>query len=110
MSKNKTKQIKFRVYRAASAVDEGAEVVDTLMGFPQGASFSQIHKKTQLNPNTLTRKLWRLMEEGIVERSVMKPDEKRRYSFYKLTPQGKSFIEKLEELEAIEQKNENSPE
>ena len=90
-----------RVFRAATIIGQGYEVVETLRKFPGGASFSQILKQTELNPNALTRKLWGLMEEGIIEREVVVPDEKRRYSFYKLTPQGVLFIEKLEELNVL---------
>jgi len=90
-----------RVFRAATIVGQGYEIVETLRKFPEGASFSQIVKQTELNPNALTRKLWRLMEEGIIEREVVVPDEKRRYSFYKLTAQGLLFIEKLEELNLL---------
>jgi len=39
------------------------------------------------------------LEEGIIERELVVPDEKHRYSFYKLTPQGVLFIEKSEELD-----------
>ena len=93
-----TEDVKMRIFRAATVIGRGYEIVETLRKFPDGASFSQIVKQTELNPNTLTRKLWGLIEEGIIERKVMVPDEKRRYSFYKLTPQGELFIKKLEEL------------
>ena len=88
-----------RVFRAATVIGQGYEIVEMLREFPDGASFSQILKQTGLNPNALTRKLWGLMEEGIVERNVVVPDEKRRYSFYKLTPEGELFVLKLEELQ-----------
>ena len=93
-----TEDLKMKVFRAATVIGQGYEIVEMLIGHPDGASFSQILKQTELNPNTLTRKLWGLIEEGIVERNVVVPDEKRRYSFYKLTPQGALFVKKLEEL------------
>lgn len=95
------KELKLRIYRAATAVGAGHEIVHMLRNVPEGASFSQILSRTKLNPNTLTRKLWRLMEEGIVDRKIVTPDEKRRYSFYQLTPEGKRFIAKLEELDVL---------
>lgn len=97
-----TEDPKLKVFRAATAIAQGYEIVEILRKFPDdGASFSQIVKQTGLNPNTLTRKLWRLMEEGVVERKVVAPDDRRRYSFYKITPQGGLFIEKMEELNVI---------
>ena len=90
-----------RVFKVATVIGQGYEIVEMLRGFPDGVSFSQILKQTELNPNALTRKLWGLMEEGIIERYVVVPDEKRRYSFYKLTSQGDLFAKKLEKLNML---------
>lgn len=97
-------QKKKKVFHATTAIIEGYGVVNILSTLPedsQGISFSQIIKQMGLNPNTLTKQLWGLMEEGIVERKIVSPDEKRRYSFYKLTKPGKAFFEKLKQVEAL---------
>jgi DNA-binding HxlR family transcriptional regulator len=93
-----TDDAKLKVFRTANVIGQGYDIIEILRQHPDGISFSQILKQTAMNPNTLTRKLWALMEEGIIERTLMRPDEKRRYSFYKITPQGSLFIDKLEEM------------
>ncbi|NVM55601.1 MAG: hypothetical protein HWN66_17975 [Candidatus Helarchaeota archaeon] len=99
-----TDDTKLKVFRTANVIGQGYEIIEILRKYPEGVSFSQILKQTNMNPNTLTRKLWRLMEGGIIERNIVVPDEKRRYSFYKITSQGRLFINKLEELNLFVQR------
>jgi len=94
------KETKNLIYKAANAIDRGYEIVEMLLINRNGISFSQLRKETGLNSNSLTYKLWRLMELGIVERRVMNPDENGRYSFYNLTDPGARLVDKFEELKA----------
>lgn len=94
------KETKNIIYKAASAIDRGYEIIETLLLNRNGISFSQLRNETGLNSNSLTYRLWKLMELGIIERQVVNPDKNGRYSFYRLTDPGARIVEKFEELKA----------
>jgi len=94
---NETKNL---IYKAASAIDRGYEIIETLLMNRNCISFSQLRNETGINSNSLTYRLWKLMELGIIERHELNLDAKRRFSLYRLTDPGARLVEKFEELKA----------
>ena len=91
-------ETKTLVYKAVSAIDRGYEIIETLLMNRNCISFFQLRNETGLNSNSLTYRLWKLMELGIIERHEVNLDEKRRFSLYRLTDPGARLVEKFEEL------------
>jgi DNA-binding HxlR family transcriptional regulator len=57
---------------------------------PNGMTYSELRKKLNLNPNTLSYNLGVLIDAGLVERKVI--ESERGYTSYRITKLGSSYL------------------
>jgi DNA-binding HxlR family transcriptional regulator len=57
---------------------------------PRGLTYSELRRRLNLNPNTLSYNLGVLIDAGLVERRVVECE--RGYTSYRITRLGKSYL------------------